>query len=418
MTSPDNRVDAVTPITIFVACPSDCDKYRSVVREAINDVNRLLGGILGVSVVYLGFDTSVAPGAAARAQEVINEQIGDRYDIFLGILALRFGTATGDFGSGTEEEFSRAFSRFKQSARPEIMVYRDHSPVDPTIIDADQFSKVTAFIRGIQKSGVLTGSFDNPEQFRRDLQAHIASKAKTIADRRSPTPTTDAIKLTHAQSVTGGEVSPPVVPPSAGGPSDALPSDEAEPPAILDLQVAADERMGTATQSLERLSSYMGDLGKNVTKRTDEINALVEQGRPVAARAAKSVMDAVSEELRSYSERSNAELPILRREFTAALDAGMQVLVLLAADDPEVAKPAIRRNRDALKGMENSLDNAIAGLKGFRDSLAKAPVLVSSIAGPKRRAVATADGVIKEILDIGKQCNDMLSLIDDMLKKL
>ena len=39
-------------------------------------------------------------------QQIINSQVSDEYDIFIGILWTRFGTPTERAGSGTEEEFS------------------------------------------------------------------------------------------------------------------------------------------------------------------------------------------------------------------------------------------------------------------------------------------------------------------------
>jgi hypothetical protein len=40
------------------------------------------------------------------------KQIGDKYDIFIGMLSTKFGSRTPRAGSGTEEEFNRGYGRF------------------------------------------------------------------------------------------------------------------------------------------------------------------------------------------------------------------------------------------------------------------------------------------------------------------
>ncbi len=49
------------------------------------------------------------------SQDVINKQIGSDYHIFVGIMWKKFGTETKRAGSGTEEEFSLAYDRYKKN---------------------------------------------------------------------------------------------------------------------------------------------------------------------------------------------------------------------------------------------------------------------------------------------------------------
>ncbi|MYD31374.1 MAG: DUF4062 domain-containing protein, partial [Nitrospira sp. SB0661_bin_20] len=59
------------------------------------------------------WETRTTPGFGKDPQDVINKQISDAYDIFIGIMWTRFGTPTPRAGSGTEEEFLRAYDRYK-----------------------------------------------------------------------------------------------------------------------------------------------------------------------------------------------------------------------------------------------------------------------------------------------------------------
>lgn len=46
------------------------------------------------------------------SQATISDQLGNDYDLFVGIMNNKFGTKTNVAGSGTEEEFNNAYQRF------------------------------------------------------------------------------------------------------------------------------------------------------------------------------------------------------------------------------------------------------------------------------------------------------------------
>src|SRR5688500_12688313 len=116
-------------LTVFVASPGDVAQEREAVAEVISEFNSTWGRRLGVFLEVVRWETHSFPAAGTDAQSVINEQIGDEYDIFIGILWKRFGSPTGRAGSGTEEEFIRAYSRFRANpATVRIMFYFNIAP--------------------------------------------------------------------------------------------------------------------------------------------------------------------------------------------------------------------------------------------------------------------------------------------------
>ena len=61
----------------------------------------------------LRWETSTRPGIGSEPQDIINSQIGDEYDVFIGILWGRIGSPTSKADSGTLEEFERARARWE-----------------------------------------------------------------------------------------------------------------------------------------------------------------------------------------------------------------------------------------------------------------------------------------------------------------
>ena len=92
-----------------------------------------------------------------RPQQIIFDQIGPQsWDIFVGVLWLRFGSPSGatdpttslPLESGTYEEFLTAHKLWKETGRPRILVYRCNRPPERLDqIDPEQFAKVKDFFR-------------------------------------------------------------------------------------------------------------------------------------------------------------------------------------------------------------------------------------------------------------------------------
>ena len=123
-----------TLLQVFVASPGDVDDERIILEDVINEFNLTWGDRHGVRLELLKWETHSRPGFGADGQDVINKQIGNEYDIFLGIMWGRFGTPTGRAESGTEEEFNRAYARLADSPNTvQIMFYFKDAGIPPSL---------------------------------------------------------------------------------------------------------------------------------------------------------------------------------------------------------------------------------------------------------------------------------------------
>ena len=147
-----------TLFKVFVASPSDLAEERKILGEVIDDINRTESDAHNIILKLLKWETDSRPGfRRGGPQDVINQQIGNDYDIFLGIMWGRFGSPTPRAGSGTEEEFDRAVSRWKDSPeRIRIMFYFKKADISPSA-DPEQLAQVQAF----KKKSRLWGSMLN-----------------------------------------------------------------------------------------------------------------------------------------------------------------------------------------------------------------------------------------------------------------
>lgn len=210
-------------IRVFVGSPSDVTAERQIVREVLDAVNKTLGQNKEVRFEPIGWETDSIPSYGQDAQSILNEQIGDMttIDLFVGIMWNRFGSATPRAGSGTEEEFRRAFESRRKTGRPEIMFYFNRMPFDAsTSHAAEQKLKVLKFKEEMQKNG-LTQDYNGPEEFRHLFRSHVE---RWLLQHRLPTPTVDIESKPDDTDSTSPEARPTIVK-SHGSPKTEIVSD-------------------------------------------------------------------------------------------------------------------------------------------------------------------------------------------------
>jgi len=117
---------------------------------------------------------SLVPGVGPDAQAVINNQVGEDYDIYIGILGHRFGTQTPRAGSGTEEEFERAYQRWRNVPDTVriLFYFKSASDVPLQELDLAQLGKVQEFRRRISPQ-VLYSNFKTADDFLKQVRDHL-----------------------------------------------------------------------------------------------------------------------------------------------------------------------------------------------------------------------------------------------------
>ena len=136
-------------LRVFLASPSDLVDERKATKEMVDRLNSSIRET-GWAVELLGWEDRL-PGFG-RPQAQINEDV-DACDLFLGVLWRRWGSQSGKFKSGFEEEFERALNRRRQSVSPEIWIY--FKRVDDTSDPGEQLRQVLTFRKNLEQHRTL-----------------------------------------------------------------------------------------------------------------------------------------------------------------------------------------------------------------------------------------------------------------------
>lgn len=158
----------------FIASPSDTILERGICDKVFNEINKSLGEIYNFRIESLKWENDVRPSFGVDGQDVINKQIGNSYDLFIGIMYKKFGTPTSRAESGTEEEFNIAYQRYVDNNLSEIMMYfNNKAPESLSDINISEYQKVDSFKEKVSKAGGLYHQYSGAEEFTNSLRKHL-----------------------------------------------------------------------------------------------------------------------------------------------------------------------------------------------------------------------------------------------------
>jgi hypothetical protein len=248
-------------VRIFLSSPSDLARERNVVSEVCQQLNIDMGRLENFSIELMRWESHTFSAKGNSPQDIITSQIGDEYDIFLGMLGGKFGTPTREFGSGTEEEFAAALRRNKETGCPEIMFLFSEASRKYGEIDAAQLLKVQEFKKTLSPEGVLYSSFENEMQLWRLLYSQILNSVRVVLD-----------SIISAPSMESSYTSVSDFDPLEEWRS-MLASDSEVNASVL-IQMAAVEMSGVNVEIM-RLNKSTGNLTKDFKRETPKFSGVV-----------------------------------------------------------------------------------------------------------------------------------------------
>jgi len=169
----------ITKLRVFVASPGDVKRERAIAKKICDEINDGIASLKSLHLELVRWETHARPGKASDAQEVINKQILNSFDIFIGILWKRFGTPTKRAPSGTAEEIDKALAFHEKDPDFPILIYFNTKPYTLTSPkDAEQVSQVLTYKQKLGNSGIFYWSYDGEANFEDLLRRHLTALIK------------------------------------------------------------------------------------------------------------------------------------------------------------------------------------------------------------------------------------------------
>lgn len=131
----------VRELRVFLASPGDVEAERSAVREVADRINANFEE-RGVRVRIVGWEH--VRTELGRPQELINPHVY-KCDVFIALMNRRWGSDSGRYSSGFEEEFEIALERRQAEGTPAIGMFFAELPADALADPGPQLQAVIAF---------------------------------------------------------------------------------------------------------------------------------------------------------------------------------------------------------------------------------------------------------------------------------
>ena len=180
-------------VSVFLASPGDLKRERELAFEVVEEFNKNWARELAMMVELVVWEDTV--GEKGRPQDIINRDQLERCEIFVGMLHRRWGTPTGNYSSGFEEEFDLAEKSYSEHNRPYIsMLFKN---VDPESLrqPTEDLSKVLQF-KSENGQRILYHEFDGDTDFKMWLNRIITKHVQRLWNTES-----SASKLTQFQPI-------------------------------------------------------------------------------------------------------------------------------------------------------------------------------------------------------------------------
>lgn len=390
-------------ISIFLASPGDVTDERSRIADVVVRWNRAWTRHFGIRLELLRWEDDAYPDIGDDAQDVINQQIPDDWDMFVGVMWSRFGTPTGRSGSGTQEEFESALVRHRDApGSVRVLFYFKDAPLAPSKIDVEQLQQVQLFKKSMQAAGLLTWDFTDADQFEKLIELHIT---KHVQDWRSM-PTVAKPPLTPLPAATERDGALDLRTPRIFE-STALDDYDA---GYLDLLETFSQRASEIQLIVTRLSEAQARLTEQTTKGQEHLEQLKADPTQFSAKSFRQAIAKVADEMLTFTACVVEEVP----NFGTAVDTTVATLTRLAAVSAELYPQQLSDIKAAILGLLHHLTTARQATQGFKDSTNALPRMTKELNVAKRKQSAALGSLVSEFENGERLLAEALTVIDGL----
>lgn len=171
---------------IFISSPGDLLEERSIIKNVITQISPFTRISYKIDLRSVTWEDDSYPGFGEDPQDVLNGELPNDYDIYIGMMWKRIGQATRRYPSGTIEEFESAYSRYlnDQNSVKILFYFKEISETD--IVKTDEgVKKVTEFKNSLRERGYFTWSdFKDAKIFETFIPLHIYKAIHELVNKR------------------------------------------------------------------------------------------------------------------------------------------------------------------------------------------------------------------------------------------
>ena len=382
---------------VLIASPGDVGTERTEVEEAIKDLNKNVFGNLGIHLEPIRWENDCYPSVGTDSQAVVHEQLGDDYNVLIGIFWKKIGTPTPRAPSGTIDEFDRAYARWVNTKSPKIMFYFRRGPVNLDEVKWEELRPIEEFRERLRQTGVLFWDYNDEEHFAKLIKMHLNSVILEIMQSPGFISVPTATINTHTTSYTELCINM---------------NNEDEEEGFLDLIMAGDETFNDLTEIINRINESVTALGDKVKTRTEDVGNM-----PKDRKYMKQFSNRISEDLENFANRLEVDTPQFAKLFSTGIDKYTRAFTV-STDFKDTNEQDLIDSARIATEMKVSLQTAKEPMNYLRNVIADSPRLTTTLVQAKKHAVTALDMFISEITTAIELTLEMEKVIEETRKYL
>ena len=359
-------------IRIFVSSPDDMRHEREQLGKIVQSVNRSWGHVFKSQFELIRWETHGVPGFGQDAQDLLNKELPDDFEVYIGLMWARFGTPTGRAGSGTEEEFCSAYARFKEDPTSvRIMFYFKETQIPLEDIDPDQLGRVRKFRVSLEEKGGLLGTFKTDAEFQSLINEHLAHVIVKFEDQPSPEAETNSNH--HNDRV-----------------------DNNEEMGIIEYWEIWDETIEKLAAVTNKIAKYTNDHGRQLREHTRETLSAIDEHKPdnVPRKKAKALIAKAANTINVYGDRISENSSEFDAHLREAASSAEHLIRLETSSDYRNIE-GLKDTLYVLTGLYDSIVEAKNSLKSFQLATDEIPPMTRELNRAKKKTVT----ILQQILD-------------------
>lgn len=349
-------------VSIFISSPGDVSADREFVVATIMRWNQRNGKARGIFFNPLTWESLVAPDIGESGQSVIQSQIGNDYDIYLGLMWTRFGTPTLNANSGTEDEFLEAVQRFKDGGNISVAFLFKNAPISPNLIDNKQLGQVQSFRESVKDAGCLFREYDDQNNLNNVIVLILDNYANRNKDRLEI-----SVQVTENNAILNTTV------------SDFHDENEM---GIIDYQEISETYTEKFTEISENWSKKLEELGNQASLATETINSSSRFG-PMDPKLMKQIVNKLAsfiDETSEWGENNQDDMEECLDKMAFALNGIAKV-----SSDFDHSRDDIEAAVKSATILMDAVDQTNRSILGLSESVLSTPRMTAKLNKANRR---------------------------------
>lgn len=383
----------VVAYKVFLASPGDVKEERTIVKKVIDTYNQI-HSCDNIKLEFLCWEDSTHPSFGDYPQDVVNSQIGDDYDVFIGILWARFGTPTSEYESGTEEEFYRAYNRYKNGDSIELMVYRKDESIPPSSIDVEQLQKVNRFTSEVGKLGGYYFTFKGKEQFQEMLLKHLDRVIRDFEKRtdncRLSMPVTIKSKVEDQIPVTSGR----------------------DMWGLIEYNEFIVFTCSEVKANIDQISNLTNKIGEDMQIHTQELDMTRRNSNVLHT---KSILLNAARDMNKYAKEIDEPNTIWYAKY---LEVQQAIKEMLDVSEGLVSEKEWEDLVGNLREMYSGMGNAYSGMRQFYSAVNKMPKISQPLNIAKLNVCNKLKSIISNLQAGKSYCDETIEFIENRIHPL